>query len=113
MPVLFIDNEMIPLPFTLEMNKLIELRAVLTNTSLIVTGFVLSIKSAKAPHPEQRRGELEIRPVLLQLGVVHVNCKQLETDTTRTVSVTGQHGLCHKITGDMCISLQRVTLLTV
>lgn len=39
------------------MNKLIELRAVLTNTSLIVTGFVLSVKSAKAPHPEQRRDE--------------------------------------------------------
>lgn len=72
---------MIPLPFTLEMNKVIELRAVLTNTSLIVTGFVLSVKSAKAPHPEQRRDELEIRPVLLQLGVVHVNCKHLETYT--------------------------------
>lgn len=32
---------------------------------------------------------------------------------TRTVSVTGYHGLCHKITGEMCISVQRNTLLTV
>lgn len=30
---------------------------------------------------ERRYVDSEIRPVLLQLGVVHVNCKQLETHT--------------------------------
>lgn len=70
------------------MNKLNELRAVCDSHLTQCHRLALSIKSARAPHTdsrlmsgtwEQRFDDLEIRPVLLQLGVVHVNCKQLET----------------------------------
>lgn len=59
-------------------------------TSVSEACSALSIESARAPHTdshvmsgmwEQRHNGLEIRPVFLQLGVVHVNCKQLETHT--------------------------------
>lgn len=62
----------------------------MTNTSVFVTGLVLGVESAKAPHTEQRRDELEIGPVLLQLGVVHVNCKQLETHTNTYTNTYSQ-----------------------
>lgn len=80
---------MIHLPFTLEINKLNELRAIFDSHFSQCHRLALTIKSARAPHTDGRvvsetweqRHDLEIRPVLLQLGVVHVNSKQLETYT--------------------------------
>lgn len=77
---------MIPLLFTLEWIKPNELITVFDSVSQ--TCFAVGTQSAELlmltavwGQGGEKSDDLEIRPVLLQLGVVHVNRKQLETGT--------------------------------
>jgi len=51
-----------------------------------------STKRAKAPHTDEtRHADLEIWPVLLQFGVVHVHCEELEVHTNKETSTHNQY----------------------